>query len=97
MRIVDADRLITILKGFGEWSGEESTFRLGIASAREIIENAPTVSSKDCCGCKHEEGYKFEREHGFVSPCAYCMRITKDNYQPIKEMCEEKVDESTSD
>lgn len=47
MRLIDADRLLEIIEGFGEWDGEVNTFRLGIFAAKELIQDAPTMTTED--------------------------------------------------
>lgn len=43
MRLIDADWVISALNVFSDKEHGNRDFLLGIASAKEIIENAPTI------------------------------------------------------
>ena len=52
MRLIDADWVISVLNIFNDKEHGDEKFLLGIASAKEIVENAPTIDAEPVVKCK---------------------------------------------
>lgn len=83
MRLIDADYVISALSIFNDRENGNEHFLYGIETAKEIVENAPTVSDKPkreskamlpCkCGCKlREHWYGNKKGYECTLVCKRC-------------------------
>jgi hypothetical protein len=58
-----------------------SIWDTAISCVESYLWNMPSAESKDCEGCKHLGLWENEVEYGYSSPCTFCKRRIKDNYE----------------
>ena len=87
-RLIDADHVLKALSGFNDYEHGNWHFLSGIETAREIIDDAPTVEPK--------HGYWYVSDHDGYFQCSEC-----DSYAHETELgnycssCGAKMDEVT--
>ena len=79
-RVINADGVLEALEVFRTEHGNKHFF-LGINTAKEIVENTPTVDAVEvvrCKDCKHN--WSRARNHGVMSPrCDFAKFTLKEN------------------
>ena len=75
-KLINASDLIEwIMETYPDWC---------VGDVRSIVDHVidlPSAEPKTCKGCKHIGKWENEVEYGCSSPCTFCKRRMKDNYE----------------